>query len=264
MKKYLEVAKVYLKVKLMWRADLIFGFISIVMKIIFASLLWGVIFRDKETVAGFTQNSMMAYYLLSAFFTQIDISEKISGDITLGIRNGTFTKYMAVPMDTDKYFLAMEAGSILPHIVLDVAAIFLIGLVFGIKIDITSDVAIILCALLIAFLGLLFMAQLSYFLGILTFRFEEISTFLMIKQNIMALITGSIIPLALLPEMVVRCMQILPFYYTAYLPSMLLIGRNGEEAVGGVFIMLGWNFGIWLLSRNVYSRYRVKYDGAGI
>ena len=64
MKKYLEVAKVYLKVKLMWRADLIFGFISIVMKIIFASLLWGVIFRDKETVAGFTQNSMMAYYLL--------------------------------------------------------------------------------------------------------------------------------------------------------------------------------------------------------
>ena len=184
MKKYLEVAKVYLKVKLMWRADLIFGFISIVMKIIFASLLWGVIFRDKETVAGFMQNSMMAYYLLSAFFTQIDISEKISGDITLGIRNGTFTKYMAVPMDTDKYFLAMEAGSILPHIVLDVAAIFLIGLVFGIKIDITSDVAIILCALLIAFLGLLFMAQLSYFLGILTFRFEEISTFLMIKHRL--------------------------------------------------------------------------------
>ena len=39
MKKYLEAAKVYLKVKLMWRVDLIFGFISIVMKIIFASLL---------------------------------------------------------------------------------------------------------------------------------------------------------------------------------------------------------------------------------
>lgn len=39
MKKYLEVAKVYLKVKLMWRADLIFGFISIVMKhICFAAL----------------------------------------------------------------------------------------------------------------------------------------------------------------------------------------------------------------------------------
>ena len=50
MKKYLEVAKVYLKVKLMWRADLIFGFISIVMKIIFASLLWGVIFRNSSGI----------------------------------------------------------------------------------------------------------------------------------------------------------------------------------------------------------------------
>lgn len=97
MKKYLEAAKVYLKVKLMWRVDLIFGFISIVMKIIFASLLWGIIFRDREMVAGFTKNSMMTYYLLSAFFAQIDISEKISGDITLGIRSGTFSKYMTVP-----------------------------------------------------------------------------------------------------------------------------------------------------------------------
>lgn len=61
--------------------------------------------------------------------------------------------------------MAMEAGSILPHIVLDVAAIFLIGLGFGIKINITSDDTAILCALLIAFLGFLFMAQLSYFLG---------------------------------------------------------------------------------------------------
>lgn len=264
MKKYLEAAKVYLKVKLMWRVDLIFGFISIVMKIIFASLLWGIIFRDREMVAGFTKNSMMTYYLLSAFFAQIEISEKISGDITLGIRSGTFSKYMTVPLDADNYFLAMEAGSILPHIVLDAAAVFLIGLGFGIRINITSDITCILCALVIAFLGLLFMAQLSYFLGILTFRFEEISTFLMIKQNILALVSGSVISLALLPEMVVKCMQALPFYYTAYLPSMLLMGKNGEEAVRGVFIMLGWNLGIRLLEKIVYEKYRVKYDGAGI
>ncbi len=171
---------------------------------------------------------------------------------------------MTVPLDADNYFLAMEAGSILPHIVLDAAAVFLIGLGFGIRINITSDITCILCALVIAFLGLLFMAQLSYFLGILTFRFEEISTFLMIKQNILALVSGSVIPLALLPEMVVKCMQALPFYYTAYLPSMLLMGKNGEEAVRGVFIMLGWNLGIRLLEKIVYEKYRVKYDGAGI
>lgn len=264
MKKYFEVAKLYLKVKLMWRADLLFGFISIVMKIIFASLLWGVIFMDKKTVAGFTQNSMMTYYLFSSLFTQIDISEKISGDITRGIRNGTFTKYMAMPMDPDKYFLAMEAGAILPHIVLDAAAVVLIGLGFGIKIRLTPDISGILYALLIAFLGLLFMAQLSYLLGIMTFRFEEISTFMMIKQNILALITGSIVPLALLPEILVKCMRVLPFYYTAYLPSMLLIGRNRDEAFVGVFIMLGWNLGIRFLTKSVYEDYRVKYDGAGI
>ena len=45
---------------------------------------------------------------------------------------------------------------------------------------------------------------------------------------------------------------------------MLLMGKNGEEAVRGVFIMLGWNLGIRLLEKIVYEKYRVKYDGAGI
>ena len=60
----------------MWRVDLIFGFTIHCNENHIASLLWGIIFRDREMVAGFTKNSMMTYYLLSAFFTQIDISEK--------------------------------------------------------------------------------------------------------------------------------------------------------------------------------------------
>lgn len=51
------------------------------------------------------------------------------------------------------------------------------------------------------------MAELNYFLGILTLKFEEISTFLMIKDNFSAFVTGAVIPLALLPEWIIEGMR---------------------------------------------------------
>ncbi len=46
-----------------------------------------------------------------------------------------------------------------------------------------SQYKILLCGSIMVVLGLLFMALLNYFLGILTLKFEEISIFPMIKDN---------------------------------------------------------------------------------
>lgn len=108
------------------------------------------------------------------------------------------------------------------------------------------------------------MALLNYFLGILTLKFEEISIFLMIKDNFVAFVTGSVIPLALLPGWMTEGMRFLPFYYVTYLPSMLLIGECGEEAVTGLFVLSVWCIIFLILNQVTYEHYRIKYDGAGI
>lgn len=108
------------------------------------------------------------------------------------------------------------------------------------------------------------MAQLNYYLGLLTLRYEEISTFLMIKDNLVSLVTGTIIPLALLPEGLTAFMRFFPFYYVTYLPSMLLTGRCGEEAVRGVILLAAWCIFMELINRWTYQKYRLKYDGVGI
>ena len=112
--------------------------------------------------------------------------------------------------------------------------------------------------------GLLFMALLNYFLGILTLKFEEISTFLMIKDNLSAVVTGAVIPLALLPEWMTAGMRFLPFYYVTYLPSMLFIGKCEDEAATGLFVLSIWCIFFLVLNQVTYEHYRMKYDGAGI
>lgn len=264
MKKYIEIAKIYFKNQLVWRTDAVFSLLFSVMKILFAYLLWGAVFASRDTVAGFTFQSMLLYYVISSFLTQIDLSGRISNEITTQIRDGKFAKYMIIPIHIERYFWAMEAGMAGLYVILNLAAGAVWIFLFQIPFQMGIDPVIFAAALLMIGLGLLFMAQMNYFLGILTLKFQEISTFLMIKDNLMELITGSIIPLALLPGPLVAVMKFLPFYYTSYLPAMLLIGKCQEEALMGVGVIAVWCLAFAVINKVSYQRLRKKFDGVGI
>lgn len=262
--KYWEISKTYMKTQLVWRADVIFNMIFTVSKILFAYLLWGIIFQSKEMVGGFTFHGMLSYYIVNSFLSQLDMSAGISNEIHDRIRNGTFSKYMVIPVGIQKYFLAMELGIVLFYLLFDLIAAVIWIFLFHIEFVFTSNPLALVCAMLMVISGMLFMVQLNYFLGLLTLKYQGIGTFLMIKNNLISLVTGSIVPLALFPEMVVRIMRILPFYYVSYLPSMLLTGMYQEEAMTGLFVIAGWCLMMQFLIHVTWNKYIRKYDGVGI
>ncbi|MDE7222331.1 MAG: ABC-2 family transporter protein, partial [Acetatifactor sp.] len=245
-------------------ADVLFQMFFTIGRIMFAYLLWKVIFNGRESISGFTFDSMLSYYIFNSFLTQLDLSRGISEEIHNRIRGGSFSKYIVLPISTEGYFLAMEAGVVLFYLVFDLIAAFAWVLIFGIRLQVTGEVQIILCALLMTLLGLLFMVQLNYYLGLLTLKYRGIGTFLMIKNNLAALITGSIVPLALLPEGVVQLMRLLPFYYVTYLPSMLMTGRCREEALTGLAVLAVWCLVMQAAIYLTWEKYSRKYDGVGI
>lgn len=262
-RKYREVARVHVKAQLAWRVDVVFHMLFTISRILFAYLLWGIIFQGNDRVAGFTLHGMLSYYIVSSFLTQIEMSDGISGEISARIRNGSFTNYMVIPMNAEGYFIAMEAGVVAFYLAFDFLAAIMWIFLFRIRFVFTQDPFVILCAVVMIVLGLLFMVQLNYYLGILTLKYEEISTFLMIKNNLVSLVTGSIVPLALFPEVIVKGMRCLPFYYVTYLPSMLLVGRCQEEAVSGLLILACWCLIMQGLIKVTWETYRKKYDGVG-
>lgn len=264
MKKYLEIFRITFKMQIAFRFDVSVNMLLTVTKILFAYLLWGAIFGVHETVSGFTFQSMLSYYLISSFLTQIEMSDGVSREISDRIRGGTFSKYMVVPTSTQGYFLAQNAGAASFYLIFDFIAVVIWVILFRIRFVFVSDIKVILLALLMVLLGLTFMVQLNYFLGILTFKFENIDIFLMIKGNLITFATGAMIPLALLPDMVTGIMKLFPFYYVTYLPSMLLIGRNLEEGAAGIVILSVWTAAITLVNKFSYQRLRVRYDGVGI
>lgn len=264
MRKYIEVANVYFKAQLAWRADVIFNMVFTVSKILFAFLLWSVIFSGKEMVAGFTFHGMMSYYIVSSFLSQLEMSAGVGSEVHDRIRNGTFSKYLILPVNVEGYFVAMEAGVVLFYFAFDLIAAAVWVFIFQIEFVFIVDAFILLCASCLVIAGLFFMVQLNYYFGILTLKYQGINTFLMIKNNLVSLITGSIVPLVLFPEAVVKVMKLMPFYYVTYLPAMLLTGKCREEALYGIVIMAGWCVLLQILIRLTWTKYSRKYDGVGI
>ena len=100
MGKYLEVTRIYMKSQLAWRADVVFNMIFTISKILFAYLLWSMVYEGKEMVGQLSFHAMLSYYIISSFLAQLEKSGGISSEIHERIRNGTFSKYMVIPVQT--------------------------------------------------------------------------------------------------------------------------------------------------------------------
>jgi ABC-2 type transport system permease protein len=264
MKKYLEISKIVFKSQLAWRFDIATNVLFTVIKIVFAYLIWDNIFAGREMVGGFTFHSMLSYYIINSFLSQLDMSDGVSNEISSRIRQGTFSKYMVLPVNIQGYFIAQTAGSSVFHLAFNLIAAAVWIFIFRIRFAFTANPLYILTAVSMVLMGIIFMLQLNYFLGLLTLKFQDIFLFLMIKNNLLLFITGTMIPLVLFPKLIVELMRYLPFYYVTYLPSMLLIGRNGGEIPYGLLLLPAWLLFFVFINRSTYNRLRVRYDGVGI
>ncbi|NLO39118.1 MAG: ABC transporter permease [Ruminiclostridium sp.] len=264
MKKYIETIKIMFKSQMAYRFDIFISMVFSVSKIILAYVLWGAIFSTKDEVAGFTFNGMISYYIISSFIAQLNQSSSAGWQISAEIRQGLFSKYMVRPMNIFGYFTAHTAGTVLLLLIFNLAAAVLWTFLFGVKITLAGSFYDILLSVVLILLGLLFMMQLNYYIGILAFKFLDIGPFMMIKDNIIEFVAGSFIPLALLSDKILLVMRFLPFYYVSYLPTMLLLGRNGQEALTGVLVLAGWNIFFAVLNTISFRKLKYRYDGVGI
>ena len=113
MKKYIEIVKTYMKTQLIWRWDTFIDVLLAMAKIVFAWILWRILFEGKEQISGMGFYTMISYYIISSYLYQLDKSSEISQQMTSMLRNGTFSKYMVIPVHTQAYFVAMVTGNIL-------------------------------------------------------------------------------------------------------------------------------------------------------
>lgn len=264
MRKYIRIAAVSFKSQIVWRFDTLMTLALGLFQVLMNYVLWGAIFSEREGVAGFTQGTMMAYAVASAMLSRLDLSASVSAEVSARLRDGTFSRYMVLPVGPQTYFLFQTAGAAGYMLLFAAPAAALFSLLFGAAWPPLPGAGTLLAAALMTLLGLAFMAELHFLLGVLVLRFENISVFLMIQNNLTLFLTGAMVPLMLLPAGLRAAMRLFPFYYVTYLPAMLLTGRCAGEALPGLAVISLWLALTAALGAGLYRRLRLRYDGVGL
>ena len=265
MKKYIEVFRLSFKMQIVWRFDVAMTMAATFCRIIAAWILWQAIFSANMQIKGFSLAAMLSYYIISSILSSIDFSHQISGEVSELIQCGTFSGHMVTPMNPLFFFSSMTAGESVFHLGFSFLAAVICAFIFRINLVITPDALNIVLAVAIILTGLAFMACYHYTIGVLTFKFIDIDFFMYIQGNIIAFVTGALVPLSLLPDSVLFVLRFLPFTHVIYTPAMLLCGQiSAGEGLSGLALISAWTIIMFFVAQYAYNSLRVKYDGVGI
>lgn len=265
MKKYIMVAGMFFKTQMVYRFDVFMSTLELLGRILFAWIIWSAIFAERDMVDGFTFKAMLFYYVASSFLSSLDSSSNVGSTVSSWIRGGEFSKRMVIPINPQGYFCAQTMGVAGYSAIFSIIAIALIAVISRFGVMFSGSVISIALALVMILLGLICMVCYYYFIGLTAFKFQDIGFFIYIQWTVRDFLTGSMVPLFLLPDTVLYIVKFLPFPHIVYTPVMLLMGRiSFMEGLSGFIVLAVWTTVLSLTNNYMYNKLRVKYDGVGI
>ncbi|MDD4049990.1 MAG: ABC-2 family transporter protein [Candidatus ainarchaeum sp.] len=253
--KYLSISFINIKESLTYIWDIIFGKVIFIALIIFVfANLWTVVFASKgEVIPGFTL-SMMVWYLVfgEALVTSIGRFVKEVGD---DIKSGEIANYLTKPYNyiVYKIFVSFGKGLINFMLVLFFGGIVAYLMVGGIKISLVSVPFLLIVALLAMLLNLVIASVISLF----AFWIEDSSSLNYIYSKFTFIFGGMIVPLEVYPPLVEKIAAFLPFSYSAYHPSKLVLIFSFKTFLEIFIVQLLW-IGFFIIILFFLYKYIIK------
>ena len=262
MRKYVEFAKIFFKAQIIYRFDVAITITEVVGRVLFAWLIWGAIFANRDMVGGFTFQAMLLYYVISSFIATLEIGN--GGEVSATIRGGHFSKFMVIPINPQLYWISQNFGVILYLAIFVLPAAVFCAIIFGAGVYVGQPAAILLGISMIP-IGLTFMITYHVFIGLLAFKIQDVWVIEMVQSELIRFTQGGIVPLILLPEVAFAVIRLLPFPHIIFTPTMLIMGKiSFAEGLFSFGLLSLWLAIITLVTQLSYQHLRVKYDGVGI
>lgn len=222
-------------------------------------LLWYALFKvgGAETVAGMTYVDMVMYTLVSLLFTQVRGGDH-DFELAEMIRSGGLSNYLLRPVGVVEFVWIRGAAPKIFIASVALATGMIVGAWFGL-----SPWRMV-GAMGLALLGNIIHYQISAAIASASFIWEEAYSMLMVKNMVVSLLCGELIPLNLFPESMQWIWKATPFYLYVYGPTQYALGRwSNEEFIRQLGITGIWLFVGWALIRITWGRGTKRYLSLG-
>lgn len=264
LRKYTQVAKITWKTMIAYQADTWLGAAVSGFRVLLSFLLWRAIFAGRAEVGGYTLPMMVTYYLAASMLSRLQYQDALAWQLANEVREGAFSKYLTRPMPVVSFFLGAGLGRWSYLALVNGAALLLWAAIFSQWIVLPPNPAILLWLLILVPLGALCMLLFNHAIAQLSLKYQDVSGLLIFKGGIIEFLSGSLVPLNLLPAPLVGALKFTPFYSIVYYPASLVLGTQSEPPVFAALVLMFWCLAFFAIGQAWFVHARKYYEGVGI
>jgi ABC-2 type transport system permease protein len=225
-------------------------------------LLWLAIFKTAETmtIGGFSRDAYLAYAVWAPFLGRITISWMYEAMMVEEVGSGSINTILTRPLSFFEYYLSQMMG----YKLITTFFSILIPIFASYFFDLPVQFMKIPLALLLAIFYLFLVHTLSFIISTLGFFLTRVRSFTLVKNLILWLLSGELVPIDLMPLGLKKFFLMLPFSSGVYIPLAYITGRVEIDVV-----YIGFrNVAIGLVVAGVFGHFFWKrglheYTGTG-
>jgi ABC-2 type transport system permease protein len=229
--KYRVLVGIYVKMYRKYQMELFLKLIYLPVQMLMYVFLWKVLLHQ----GGAEQSYMICYYLFVVLLGYAFPFVHIATDIQKDVEQGTMTTFLVRPVQYVVPVISRYLAWMVCYSVIFVPAVLFTVIYRGISLQ---NLGLFFIYLVLG-TGIEFLIW--YNLGLLALKIERIRGVLITFRAFKSLVSGSLIPISLFPQLLRTVTEFLPMKFYIYTPvNALLDGERVGESAGNMVLALAW------------------------
>ena len=251
--KYLSIAQTSFQQAIAYRVTTLFNIALTFIWVFILYYLWMAAFSGRDVIGGFTWDEMRTYVVL-AYGINALVGWRVGSQMMGTIRTGEILRDLVRPLNYCGTQVSMAAGFSTVEGIISLIITLAIGL-FVLDLqppDSPLAAALFTVSLL---LGFVTKALIVFSVSLLTFWTLNGVGLMWAQQAIIAVLSGTLVPIALMPDWLRVLSEILPMRGIVSTPLMLYLGKTtGIDAMGLLALQVTWAIGLWFFANWAWQR----------
>lgn len=231
---YIYLAKMKLMITLVYRFEVIASVMSSAITMLSTIFLWKTVYHAIKNVDNFNEKQMITYAIISALLGMVFTFnvEKVLYD---RVFQGDIAIDFFRPASILLCYFAEDVGSAISALMCKFIPMTVVIVVFFVKPGPASPLALVLFIVSsVLSYGILWL--IDAIVGVFHFKSISLGNIGYIKNVLVSLLSGSIIPIWFFPEKIRNVLRVFPFQYTYQTPIGIYIGTY--DCYDAVFLMM--------------------------
>ena len=252
MRTYVEFALKKFQNKMSYRLDFFMGILNTVITIVVYLCIYKALYGDMKEVDGITFSMVATHFVISlGLSAAFEYNEMFLQD---KVHDGSITNEFLKPVNFIFRLLAENVGEGLFKVIFNFFPAILITM-FYVKLSPPAGVMNVIVMLISVILGYMILWLMGFIVQTWSFWLFSVWGIMTIKNVIVKILSGTLLPLWFMPEAVRKVIEITPFESIYFTPIQIYLGEiSGMELVKKMMIQVMWIGILWVIANVFWNR----------